>query len=132
MAHLQQATIRNRLLRALSPGDFALLQPHLQRMTTQIREELIAANMPVKEFYFPEVGIVSVTTATVSGEIEVGLIGREGLVGAAPVLLRTDQTPQRSFVQIAGEMLSIGATELRGAVRESPSLHDVLLRYIHT
>lgn len=131
MSQLTQATVRNRLLRALSPDDFALLQPHLRPITTQLREEMVAANAPIEELHFPEAGIVSVATATVPGQIEVGLIGREGLVGAAPVLLGSDRTPHQSFVQMAGEVLSIETRELRTAVRESPSLQEVLLRYVH-
>ncbi|BCM87975.1 Crp/Fnr family transcriptional regulator [Methylobacterium indicum] len=132
MSQIQQATTRNRLLRALAPADFALLQPHLEPMTTQLREEMIEANVPVRELYFPEVGFISVATATMGRHIEIGLIGPEGLVGAAPVLLASDCTPHRSFIQMAGEVLMIGAVEIRAAVRESTTLREVMLRYIHT
>ncbi|TNC07625.1 Crp/Fnr family transcriptional regulator [Methylobacterium terricola] len=132
MPQLQQATVRNSLLKALSPADFALLRPHLEPMTTQLREGLIDANQPIQELYFPEVGFASVVTACTEGQIEVGLIGREGLVGAAPVLLGSDRTPQQSFIQMSGEVLRISALELRAAVRKSSKLQDVLLRYVHT
>jgi hypothetical protein len=40
----QQSSIRNRLLKAMSPDDFALLQPHLEPMATELRQQLIAPN----------------------------------------------------------------------------------------
>ncbi|WP_053080630.1 Crp/Fnr family transcriptional regulator, partial [Methylobacterium variabile] len=128
----QQATTRNLLLRALSPDDFAQLQPHLEPMTSQLREELIEAGEPIRELYFPETGFASVVVGGMAQRIEVGLIGREGLVGAAPLLLGTDSTPQQSFVQMAGELLRIDAAALRAAALESASLRTLLLRYIHT
>lgn len=132
MSQIQQATVRNRLLRALSPDDFALLQPHLELMTTQLREEMVEANTPIQEMYFPEIGFTSVATAIMGRQIEVGLIGREGLVGATPVLLASDCTPQQSFIQMAGEVLRIGVVEMRSAMRQSTTLQEILLRYVQT
>ncbi|TNC08756.1 Crp/Fnr family transcriptional regulator [Methylobacterium terricola] len=132
MSQTQQATINNRLLRALTPDDFARLQPHLEPMTSQLREELIGAGEPIKELYFPETGFASIVIDGLAQKIEVGLIGREGLVGAAPLLLGTDSTPQRSFVQMSGTLMRIDASVLRAAALESASLHTILLRYIHT
>ena len=130
MSQLQQSSVRNRLLKALSPDDFALLQPHLQPMATELRQQLIAPNTPVKQLFFPEVGFGSVTTHGSSSKVEVGIIGREGLAGASPVLLGTDRTPHEHFVQSAGEMLSITTEALCAAISQSASLHKLLLRSV--
>jgi len=114
----------------MSREDFALLQPHLQPITTELRQQLIAPNTPVKQLYFPEVGFGSVTTQGSSNRVEVGIIGREGLIGASPVLLGTDRTPHDHFVQNAGEMLSITTEALCRAVGQSASLHKLLLRSV--
>ena len=37
MPQPQQSIVRNRLLKALSADDFALLQPHLRPMATDLR-----------------------------------------------------------------------------------------------
>jgi CRP-like cAMP-binding protein len=124
----QQSTVRNRLLKRLSAEDFALLQPHLEPMATELRQTLIEPNQPIKHLYFPEVGYASITTRGSGGRVEVGLIGREGLVGASPVLLGSDRTPHHSFIQAPGEVLCIGVDGLCAAVKESPSLHKLLLR----
>ena len=129
MSQPQHATVRNRLLKALSADDFALLQPHLQPMATELRQTLITPNEPIKQLFFPEVGFTSIVTGG-SGKVEVGIIGREGLVGASPVLLGTDRTPHHHFIQSAGEVLCIDVTDLCAAIEQSASLHKLLLRFI--
>ncbi|SEH88885.1 cAMP-binding domain of CRP or a regulatory subunit of cAMP-dependent protein kinases [Methylobacterium sp. 275MFSha3.1] len=130
MSPPQQSSVRNRLLKVMSPDDFALLQPHLEPITTALRQSLIAANTPVKQLFFPEVGFSSITTQGSDGRVETGLIGREGLVGAWPILLGSDRTPHDHFVQSAGEMLSITTEALCTAISRSASLHKLLLRFI--
>jgi CRP-like cAMP-binding protein len=127
----QQPGVRNRLLKALTPDDFALLQPHLQLMTTELHQRLIAPNTAIEEVFFPEIGFGSITTHGFDKKVEVGIVGREGLIGAAPILLGADRTPLDMFVQAAGEMLSITTEALCAAVDQSASLHRLLLRSIH-
>src|ERR1700712_5338363 len=114
----------------MSPDDFALLQPHLQTVTTELRQCLIAPNTQIKQLFFPGVGFSSITTSGSGGKVEVGIIGREGLVGASPVLLGSDRTPHDHFIQSAGEVLSIDTQALCAAVAHSPGLHKLLLRSI--
>ena len=76
-------------------------------MATELRQQLIAPNTQIQQLFFPEVGFSSMTTSGSEGRVEVGIIGREGLVGAMPVLLGSDRTPHEQFVQGAGEMLRI-------------------------
>ncbi|CAO4136714.1 Crp/Fnr family transcriptional regulator [Methylorubrum extorquens] len=129
MSQPQQSTVRNRLLKALTPSDFALLQPHLELIATELRQPLIKPNEPVKQLYFPEVGFSSITTQGSEGKVEVCIIGREGLVGAIPLLLGSDRTPHDHFVQGPGEMLAVSSQAFCGAVSQSASLHKFLLRF---
>jgi len=131
VAQPQQSTIRNRLLKVLSANDFALLQPHLQSMATELRQTLIAPNEPIRQLFFPESGYASITTeGSGGGKVEVGIIGREGIIGASPLLLGADRTPHHVFVQAPGEMLCIDTKALCAAIDESRSLHRLLLRFI--
>jgi hypothetical protein len=54
MAQLQQSIIRNRLLASLSPDDFALVQPHLEAVTFEVREHLFRADQKITHVTFPE------------------------------------------------------------------------------
>ena len=130
MSQPQQSSVRNRLLKVMSPDDFALLQPHLELVATELAQPLIKPYESVRHLFFPEVGFSSITTSGSGTKVEVGLVGREGLVGATPMLLGSDRTPHDHFVQNAGEMLRIETPALCAAIDRSASLNKLLLRYI--
>ncbi|WP_342772540.1 helix-turn-helix domain-containing protein [Methylobacterium radiodurans] len=94
--------------------------------------ELIAPNAPIETCVFPECGFVSVATGHGQQHVEIGLVGREGLVGAAPVLLADAVTPQSHMVQMAGSGFAIAAQALAAAAAERASLRATLLAYVHT
>jgi CRP-like cAMP-binding protein len=132
VAEFSQSTLRNRLLKALSPGDFDLIRPHLRSMPTDNRQVMIRRHTPITTLFFVESGFTSVTTQGLSSAVEIGLIGPEGLVGAAPVMLGDDATPYDHFVQSPGDVLSIGTHDLCAAADASASLRRLLLRYVQT
>ena len=132
MSRIQQSAVRNRLLQRLSVDDFALLQPHLQLIPTELRQTMIRPFEPVMQLFFPEVGFISIVADTAGNRVEVGMIGREGLVGAPPVLLESDTTPYHEFVQCPGEVLGIDTANFCDAVDQSPTLRKLMLRYVET
>ncbi|SFN03045.1 cAMP-binding domain of CRP or a regulatory subunit of cAMP-dependent protein kinases [Methylobacterium pseudosasicola] len=95
-----------------------------------LRQVLIAPHTAIETVHFPEEGFVSITTDEPSGRVEIGLIGQEGLIGAAPILLDDDRSPHTHFVQMAGHMLSIDVAVLRAEVERRPALRRVLHRFI--
>jgi CRP-like cAMP-binding protein len=133
MSIISQASCANLLLRALSPDDFALLAPHLERAELPLRTVVIEADMPVERVHFPERGVVSIVTDQEGGDpVEVGLFGYEGMSGAV-VVLRAGRAPYRSFVQVGGGMsLHLASDMLLDCCRRSATLSDVLLAYVHT
>jgi CRP-like cAMP-binding protein len=130
MAVPVQASVRNRLLAALSPADFSRLEPQLEPIPLPVRACLAEPNRSIEHVYFLEQGIASVVASTPQGRrIEVGIIGREGLTGL-PVLLGTERSPHACFVQTAGSGLRIQADALRRALGASSALHQHLLRFV--
>ena len=121
---------RNRLLAALSPTDRALLQPHLRFLAVAVRHEMERPNRRIDTVYFMEAGIASVVAVQADDtQVEVGLIGSEGMTGSA-VVLGGDQSPLSTYIQVAGEAQLIKADELRKAMRASDSLKSLLLKYV--
>jgi CRP-like cAMP-binding protein len=121
---------RNRLLAALSPTDRALLQPHLRFLAVAVRHEMERPNRRIDTVYFMEAGIASVVAVQADDtQVEVGLIGSEGMTGSA-VVLGGDQSPHSTYIQVAGEAQLIKADELRKAMRASDSLKSLLLKYV--
>ncbi|WP_313901169.1 Crp/Fnr family transcriptional regulator [Methylobacterium sp. J-048] len=95
-----------------------------------LRHVLIPSHTTIETAYFPEAGFVSVTSDQPSGRVEIGLIGREGLVGASLTLLGDARSPHIHFVQMAGHMLSIDVAVLQAEVEQRPALRRVLHRSI--
>ncbi len=131
MALFRSSIVRNRLLSVLTQEDFALLEPKLERVPLPLRLNLIEAGRPIAHVYFPESGISSTVANTDEGRIEIGVIGREGMVGFS-VLLGVDQTPHTSLVQGVGEALRISTGDLRAAIQARPSIYRPLGLFIHT
>jgi CRP-like cAMP-binding protein len=124
----QQSSIRNQLLAGLPSEDFDALQAHLEPIQVDLRQVLIEPNQPIEHVYFPQTGYASVVTNLHSTAIEVGLIGREGMVGI-PVVLGVRSAPFQYFVQHPGEVLRMATPHLEAVIDDRPSLHRVLLRY---
>ena len=123
--------LRNRLLARLSPADFGLLHPQLERVALPVDTCLVEPNAPIPHVYFLNEGIASVVAATDQGRrIEVGMIGPEGMTGPC-VLLGTDRSPHACFVQMPGAGLRIRTDALRRAAAASAPLHRHLLRFVH-
>ena len=123
---------RNRLLAALSPADLALLQPHLTFLAVEVRHEIERPNRRIESVYFMEAGIASVVAVQADKtQVEVGLVGPEGMTGTA-VVLGGDQSPHSTYIQVAGEAQWMKADQLRKAMRASDSLRALLLKYVQT
>jgi len=119
----------NRLLASLSTDDLDLLESHLESADLPVRKKLETPNRRIEVVYFPHSGFASVVAILAKKQIEVGLIGREGMTGLA-IVLGDHRSPHSTFIQAAGEGQCIRAADLRNAMRESPSLRDSLLKYV--
>jgi CRP-like cAMP-binding protein len=119
----------NQLLAALSANDFDLLEPNLKSVTLGIRKHLERPNRRIEAVFFPENGFASVVAVQAGKEVEVGLIGREGMTGL-PILLGDDRSPHSTYIQAAGKGKCIPAVELRKAAEASQTLRNALLKYV--
>lgn len=105
------------------------MQPHLERVELPVRSLLEIPNQPIEHVFFPESGIFSVVVSCPKRrEIEVGIIGREGMTGLA-VVLGDGRGTSKTFVQVAGESSRIGADELRCEIEKHPSIQRCFLKY---
>ncbi|WP_237364555.1 Crp/Fnr family transcriptional regulator [Rhizorhapis sp. SPR117] len=115
-------TTPNKLLSGLSPEDMALLQPLLQRKELPARTTLEAFNQKFDRVHFIESGILSVvTSASRDQQIEIGIVGSEGVSGL-PLILGTDRSPNSSIIQIPCTSLSMKTAALTDVLSSSDSL----------
>jgi len=124
-------TVSNALLARLSgPGRQRLLA---RAVPVELRLGAILgeASQATRHVYFPGPGFFSVMTAGRDVPIlEVGLVGREGMVGAH-LALGVAVTPLRILVQGPGFALRVAAGEFQRALAEDQALHALTDRYLY-
>jgi CRP-like cAMP-binding protein len=77
----------NRLLAALPPADFQRVLPDLIYRPLKLRQVLHKNGDGVRDVYFPDRSVCSLMSHMDDGSsVEVAMVGREGIVGIAPVL----------------------------------------------
>jgi CRP-like cAMP-binding protein len=121
VATSSRSTVANHLLAAIPAEEFTRLLPHLECVNLVCREVLHAADEPVGHVYFPEDGVITLLSMMESGaSVEVGVVGREGVVGLSS-FLGGDTTPYEAVVLVAGSAVRVRADVFREEVGRGSS-----------
>ena len=124
--------LRNRLLGALLGTEYRHLLPSFEHVILKRGEVLYRADQEIEAVYFPEEAVVAmVDTAGDGRTVEVGVIGREGMVGIN-IFLGGVTTPDRALVQLPGGAMRMSSADLRREVRFGSPLQRLLLDYTRT
>jgi CRP-like cAMP-binding protein len=123
---------RNHLLTTIAAEDYAFIEPHLERVPLPVGHDVEAYGQRADHMYFIESGIVSIVAANGSGkQIEIGLIGREGITGIA-VILGDDVANHSAYMQVEGHGHKAPTAVMVEALRRSGDLRHRLARFAHT
>ena len=123
--------IANRLLAALPRAAYGRLSPNLELVTLTFGEVLYEPGDPIRHVYFPNDSLVSLLTIVDRHlALEVGMVGREGMVGVA-FALGIVTSPVRAMVQGAGSAMRLKATRFRSEFGRSEILRRQVLLYTH-
>jgi hypothetical protein len=121
----------NKLLRSLSTSDRALLEPNLVPVSLLVRQDLEKPNQRIEDVFFIENAVVSVVAKpTREIEVEIGIIGCEGMTGGA-VVAGSDRSPHHTYIQVAGHGQRIGVRELNCAMANSATLRPRFVIFAH-
>ena len=95
-----------------------------------IAEVLAEPDERIRHLYFPTESIISLT-ASINGsvELEVGLVGNEGMLGAS-LVLGVSSSPLHALVQGSGSALRIDSSRFRRELALSVALQQLLKRYL--
>jgi CRP-like cAMP-binding protein len=130
MSNPAPTTFENRLLAALPVEDYERVAPDLKTVTFTLSQVLFRPGDRVTHAYFPTNSIVSLLTELEDGMgMEVGLVGRDGMVGISAIL-GGDET-KVATVQAQGEALRIPADRLREEFKRGGVMQSAILRYTH-
>jgi CRP-like cAMP-binding protein len=124
------AAVENHLIELLPRKDRARLRAVCEPVDLELAEVLCEPGKSTRYVYFPTVGFISlVTLIEGSPGLEVGMVGREGMVGAQ-LALGVATVPLRAVVQGSGAAWRIGSAAFRRELALSPALQRELLRYV--
>jgi CRP-like cAMP-binding protein len=119
------------LIQSLPSNSRSRLLAMCEPVELTLGEVLGEVGMPTRYVYFPTFAFVSLVTA-VKGRptLEVGMVGREGMLGAQ-LVLGVDTAPLHAVVQGSGAALRIGASGFSRELARSSPLRHGLNRYVY-
>ncbi|MGK2899423.1 MAG: Crp/Fnr family transcriptional regulator [Burkholderiaceae bacterium] len=125
------ASIENHLIERLPRADRLRLLAICEPVELVLAEVLAEPGQAARHVWFPTEGFVSlVTLIDGSPGLEVGMAGREGMLGAH-VVLGITKAPLRALVQGPGAARRIGVAAFRAELARSLPLQRGLNRYLY-
>ncbi len=126
-----KARSANRLLASLPRRDYQSLLGHLEPVALTFGEVLYHPGEPIHHVYFPTDSLVSLFTMAEGHQaLEVGMVGREGMLGI-PLALGVVESPVRALVQVSGMALRMTAAHFRDEFQHSEFLQRKVFRYTY-
>ena len=125
------AVAENHLIALLARRDRMRLLAMAESVQLELGTVLCKPGEPTRHVYFPNDCFISLVTA-IEGEpgVEVGMVGREGMLGAQ-LVLGVNAIPLHAIVQGAGTTRRIAAAPFRRELAASKTLQRALNRYLY-
>lgn len=131
MSERKRSLPENLLLAALPAADRRRLLADRDPVDLVAGETLTEAGDVARHAFFPIDSFISLIAPVDGGaQLEVGLVGNEGMFGTS-VVLGVRFSPLRALVQGAGPAWKIEAATLSREIERSPTLRRVLNRYLY-
>jgi CRP-like cAMP-binding protein len=121
-------TLSNHILLGLQDDDFQILKTFLIHHPLRRAMSLQETGQPFDFVYFIDDGLVSILACTQGRSVEVGLVGREGLIGL-PALIGTHRSPYDVIVENEGNAYRVHVEKFRELLASKPSLRSCLFHY---
>jgi CRP-like cAMP-binding protein len=131
LSHPQVPPGTNQLLNAVPRKERLAVMAACEPVELVLGETLAEKGARLSYAWFPTASFISLIMPMTEGsQLEVGLIGDEGMFGVS-LLLGVNASPSHALVQGAGSALRISGAALRREIKQAPHLERVLKRYIY-
>ncbi|MEQ8465171.1 Crp/Fnr family transcriptional regulator [Coleofasciculus sp. E1-EBD-02] len=125
-------SVINQLLTALPNQEYQRIVPYLEEESLPLGQILYQPGEPILHVYFPNRAMVSLVTLLTNGSTtEVGMVGKEGMVGI-PVFLADGIAINQGVVQLEGTGMKMDASILKREFERGGRLQRLLLCYTQT
>lgn len=122
--------MKNVLLSSVPEVEYRVLRPFLEPVELPRQQILNEPGEKIGFAYFLNAGMISLVVVTHDGRsVEVGVVGREGMVGV-PIVVGLKRGAFRAIMQIRGAGLRIRAEKLEETLSATPQLRLKLSRYV--
>ena len=122
---------KNLLIAALPGPDRLHLLARCQPVELIFADVIYKPGERIRHVYFPTESFISlITPIDGHANLEVGLVGDEGMLGIS-LMLGVDDSPMRALVQGAGTAWQIEAAPFRRELKHSTALQQSLNRYLY-
>ena len=119
----------NRLLDSLPANTFSAISPHLKIVELKFGDVVAEAGSPIRQVYFPYSGVISlVVELEVGAMVETAMVGRDGVLNAAPAL-DGKVSLNKGIVQSAGSAGTIEVNRFRRLANEFEPFRSLLIRH---
>lgn len=126
-----RAPAANSLIASLPDGEHRNLAAGLERVTLTFGDVLYEPGRAIRHVYFPCDSVVSLLTIVAGHKpMEIGLVGREGMLGI-PLALGINDSPVRALVQGSGAAMRMSAARFRREHGKHRALYRAVNRSIH-
>lgn len=123
--------VANSLLAALPGKDYQRLLARLEPVRLTFGEALYCPGEPISHVYFPTDSLVSLLTLAEGHQaLEVGMVGREGMLGI-PLALGVSDSPVRALVLGSGMALRMTSAHFRNEFQQNLLLRREVYRYTY-
>src|SRR6478672_1856722 len=121
--------VKNVILLSLPDNEYSLIRPHLEFVNLPHHLIMHEPAEKIEYGYFLNEGMTSLVVLTSDGRsVEVGIVGREGVVGT-PLAVGLQRGPCRAIMQIPGSGLRVKAGVLADILLAAPTLQMAVSRY---
>lgn len=129
MGSESQTEVLNSLLLQLSDDTRAAVLNKSEYVFFDVREQVAIPNTPLTTVEFPQHGVLSIVRVMEDGtNIEIGTVGREGMVGFS-VVTGVIKTPELIFCQVEGTAWRLPMDEFKLLVEQYDELRVLCLRF---
>jgi CRP-like cAMP-binding protein len=126
----QGRAVQNLILLSIPDEEFTAVRPYLDPVELPRYDILYEQGKKIEHAHFLNEGMISLVVITSDGRsVEVGISGREGIVGA-PAAFGFETAPMRAIVQLPGSGLRISSEALQNSFERSPNLRQATERYL--
>jgi CRP-like cAMP-binding protein len=131
LAMLDTLSVSNRILARLPRREYQRVLPALELVNLKFGQMLYRPGETMKAMYFPNDSMVSLMTPMGEGQVsEVGLVGKEGVVGVQ-LALGASKSSFVLVVQGAGTAMCMDASRYLRELERNPALRREVLRFTH-